>query len=441
MVTLVFLGIPWGCRTTEPNKDESQLRTDETRKVLFDFCKMHEAEESLEEITNSICRCVEGKPNSEISLEEKDLACGPEGTVQSWIDDVRYTLSMEGQAAITDTAQSKLSAKDHQCLQQLVDFNLELYADTLLRTCKDQSTKSFLSMLRRPDSSEPQKCWRLLRVSEDGCFLASPCKGSGSSELGALPILSQDLGSTLVDEGKTVKLCHANIQKIHALKDPDNAEGEYNLSFANFLTFGRSAPNVSFRPANCHGTAQAVIGGFLDKTPITAIDFHGPHVKEECGTAGAKIFETRKGSNQTTAGDFPIELGGHVINMNHDASCSAEDCGTASFFVAECGDPMIAYAFHEGMCINCWEKQLNDHGLSKVPVDGDWRDLVPGCVLTTSDHSVAIVMENQGYCYYYEATTPYGPPLLRVDTCPMVYKKFDRKWCPKESMIFSLSGF
>src|SRR5690606_24501744 len=156
--------------------------------------------------------------------------------------------------------------------------------------CKEKNSAPRLrSLLRSASAPEPDQCWRLTRVSAEGCLVASPCVASGASSTKALP-LAANTPEKIVAEGDTILLCQPNLQKIHQLKDPDNAQLEYNLAFANFLAFGRSSPKVPFRPANCHGTAQAILGGFLDKAPVTAVGFHSPQVKEVCGPQAMSKF-------------------------------------------------------------------------------------------------------------------------------------------------------
>src|SRR5690606_7445673 len=115
--------------------------------------------------------------------------------------------------------------------------------------------------------------------------------------------------------------------------------------------------------------------------------------------------------------------------------------GDPTFFVNGCDDgKMRAHIFYQGMCINRWDELLADAGLKALPDDARWTDLKPGCVMTTSDHSISFVMQSDLWCYYYEATTPFGPPLLRVESCPLLYDKFERRYCPSEPLAFKLKA-
>jgi len=75
-------------------------------------------------------------------------------------------------------------------------------------------------------------------------------------------------------EGSSVSICHDNMIKIRRLKDSGNVNMNYSLSFANLLAFGRSYNHVTYAPANCHGTAQALICGVLGEFPVTGITYH-----------------------------------------------------------------------------------------------------------------------------------------------------------------------
>jgi hypothetical protein len=67
--------------------------------------------------------------------------------------------------------------------------------------------------------------------------------------------------------------------------------------------------------------------------------------------------------------------------------------------------------------------------------DGCW-ELVGMTLLTQADHSVVVVLQSDHCCYFYEATSPFGPPQLRTKPCAVLWSGFERKWCPEKRMMF-----
>jgi len=127
--------------------------------------------------------------------------------------------------------------------------------------------------------------------------------------------------------------------------------------------------------------------------------------------------------------------------MDHSAHCDTTNYGEINYSVFSCDQGEdIGSIFFEGMCVDAWGKNLEKNDLAELTALDSWQSLKAGCVLTSTDHSIAMLYENNGLCYYYESTTPYGPPRLRVEACNNLYAGFPRRWCPAQPLEFSLSS-
>jgi hypothetical protein len=439
------------CKTPAP---ASQLRTDETQAVLRDFCSRSPSEGNLDEIKQTLCECLDKRRAAGDESIPADV-CDATGGLSRWMAHQRRTMEAAGVSAMTNTAGDALTSADRACLADMIELNMETRTGYLASMCDDGELtgRAARDLLTFPGAAPASRCWRLTRMDEAACMTAEPCDPTLPADLAGLPLAADDLAayrakhrSTLVPAGRDVSICHARIQAIHRLKDPDDAERPYNLAFANLLGFGRSAPQRSFQAANCHGTAQAVVGGFLDALPVTEMIYNGPYVERDCKAlaepAFAAVQQAAQAAGRTPrAADYPIADGGHVINMVHDDACDPSDTGNPKFYVGSCEEGRLrAHIQYYGMCINRWKNLLAGAGLTELPANASWTELKPGCVMTANDHSISLVMQNDLWCYYYEATTPYGPPLLRVESCPMLHQRFPRRYCPAAPMTFALKG-
>jgi hypothetical protein len=227
-------------------------------------------------------------------------------------------------------------------------------------------------------------------------------------------------------------LCSAEIQNIHGIKDPSQESLLYNYSYVAELTGNESSKRITYGPPNCHGVAQAAAGGILDDLRLESVRHARLANENRCKEKVTSFFETHKHSPIAA---IPMEPGGLIINMKY-ADCRQSDCGKVSLWVDDCSQERLELAvFIDGMCVDCWEQKLLSRGLKRQPTHPSGRQLIPGCILTTQDHSVMIIEQSAGMCFFYEATSPYGPPQVRAVPCPVLNQKFSRQYCPGQPSI------
>jgi hypothetical protein len=442
------------CRTADLGGRESGLKTDETLAVLRNQCDQFVPEESLDYQLRSLCECLDVQPSSGLVAKATDSFCTKAGAFEGYLTSLQKTLILESESGFRDSQNSPVDPDDKTCLLNMVESYKEFYVTMLGKTCsnRDLNEKALFNFLPVPLNEKSARCWRLSKMDANACMTASPCVGSGPSDISVLPLDQASISrwvknhqTTFLSEGTEVALCNPRIQSMYKLKDPENVGRNYNLAFTNLLIHGRSYKNRTYAAANCHGTAQAVAGGILDQVEVSAITYHSEEVKNRCQELANKVYldsskaSATEGSSFPVAGSLPVERGGHVINMNYAESCQESECGVTSFEIFECNQNNLeAYIFHNGMCYKCWSRLLQNAGLSPLENHANWQDLQPGCVLTTNDHSISLVMKNDGLCYYFETANPFGPPLLRVDTCPLLFNAFEKRWCPDTPLTFSV---
>lgn len=432
--------------------NDSHLNTNETLAVMRRECKTLIPENTLQEDVDAFCRCVNEKKNRTTSNDTKN-SCATQ--TMEHLTRFKEVLMKEGELSFRDTPDSKLNDADAKCLEQLARFYLETTASWMSDHCRaldDANITSLTPFLSPPQNPSHTSCWRMTHMDQNACIIASPCVDSRSADLEDLPLSTASKNrlrsihkESQVREGEQISLCNKNVQNIFNLKDPSAALRSYNYAFANMLTIGRSFIPGKYEASNCHGVAQAVVGGFLDSTPIQGMTFNGPSVEEKCKLRATEAFHaaenqaSKHGDASAQAKDFPIQRGGHTINMDQNASCKQTQCGNTSLFVYDCDAQGIkATALHEGMCRSCWSKKLEDAGLNRLSSEMTWKDLKPGCVLTTTDHSVSTMMINDNLCYYFESTSAFGPALLRVEQCPILFSRFEDRYCPKNVFEFEV---
>jgi hypothetical protein len=243
----------------------------------------------------------------------------------------------------------------------------------------------------------------------------------------------------LVPEDGSITLCNADIQAMHRLKDPEQINHNSNWAFANLLTFNRGARHITYGAANCHGTAQALAGNILGQQPVQDLTWHSPIVEANCNDLARRAWNeassraNSRGHSNPQMTDLPIQLGGVVINMTHDDSCPASECGKTSFHTYSCANgPLESHVFFRDMCINCWDQALQKAGFKRLHGKATWKDLTKHCVLTTNDHSITVTHVNDGLCFYYESLAPHAAPQINVMECPRLLAKFPKRWCRDE---------
>lgn len=438
---LLVLSTLLGCKAWQRAVTSEPL-TDETKAAITGRCDQGlEPDGNRGDRLKLACECLSAKGGDIARLASPYCR----GGADIYFERVVAVGKAEGKLVLTDTAGNSPDVEAATCADQLVAMRIESHLDRVLSACKQNNVQTMRSFLTLPRPEPAGSCWRLVHMTADGCVEAAPCSDQGSASIAALPISDATRaswrGADPVPEGATVRLCNATIQAMQHLKDPTAAMERYNYPFANFLSLGSSNIKITYGAANCHGTAQALAGGFLDQVAVMKLDYHSDSVRAACSPLAESAWQDAR---QTTSGhptgaSLPIGKGGHVVNMIHDDSCSADDCGEASFNTYACsGDQLESHIFHNDMCVNCWGKHLEKAGYKPLPTTATWTDLTPGCVLTQNDHSVTTVFQNDGFCYFYESLSPYAAPQLNVSECQTLFAAFERRWCPARSLAFEL---
>lgn len=427
----------------------SELRTDETKAVVTSLCHQLPPEGNAAELLAEACQCLHGR-NSRLKTFPSwvESFCGSEG--QAYFDRLKETARAESLLVLRDDSGTEGSPEDLKCAEDLAQFKHELLLDRVVTTCKNGTDLELVPLLALPKPADPGACWRFTRMDRDACIIATPCAGRGPARLGALPVLAVDLaaagGDIALPEGSAVRLCNDRIQTIHSLKDPEQQNLDFNYPFANYLALGRSNKLITYGAANCHGTAQALAGNFLSTFPVEGLTYHGPAVEEKCGAAAQAAYDHQralandKKSPFPTGATLPIDRGGYVINMNHEPTCDAKDCGKTSFHTYDCsGSSLESYIFFDDMCVNCWDSLLSRAGFHKLSDSASWRQLKSNCILTSADHSITVTYVNDGFCYFYESLAPHAAPQMNVMECPQLYNRYPKRWCSDEGFPFRMT--
>lgn len=315
--------------------------------------------------------------------------------------------------------------KDNRaCLESLTNSLLIRFASEAVNSCpKANLTSHSDTIAESVEQMKANACTALVGMTADGCFIQRDC----------------NLASSKPEPGKqNRKDCRPLIQKIHKVKDPENKNLAWIDPFVIELTGNRSSARVTYGLPNCHGTAQAAAGNLLGDLFLEGISFARLHEKEICGSSVEAWFSKNKSKPLR---DLQLNPGGLIINMNH-RDCAEHDCGKVNLWIdhceAEAGSestdvPFAAGIFIDDMCVECWARMLEKKGFhrSRDAVAGaTGKKIKPGCILTASDHSVYVVHESAGWCYSYEATSPYGPPQLRTAPCLAMQNRFENHFCP-----------
>lgn len=183
------------------------------------------------------------------------------------------------------------------------------------------------------------------------------------------------------------------------------------------------APTITGTPPNCHGTAAKIHG--IDLEPLVSRDR-----STWKDSRGASALPADCNGVDPKPQDLTVE--GFMVNMVHDdRNPGAEGrCGEPMYTVTRCTPTPRAVLWLHGMTRQCFQKELEGIGLRPV---SRTTTLVPGCVLTQSDHTLTVVERKGAMCRIYEKTTPYGINWYRWQPCCSLVKRFDSLYCPSTS--------
>jgi len=394
-----------GCRTTsDPGRSAADLWSLETSDALRQACKFDyygEDRAALADSIKNLGRCVEDQ-----TIAKRWHLLVENRVRQNWPRDFA-----EG------------DDKNTACLERLTTGLVVRYGQDMTTRCRAFPDVAQARQLISDSVSEMQSpdCSDLTAMDPDGCFVRQAC-----------PL---DANGMNTGNRATSRFCHPGIQRIHKVKDPSNTNLAWNNPFVIEMTGNQSSARITFGMPNCHGTAQAAAGDLLADLRLQKVEFARTSDESVCGPA-ARQFLADNSDKPVSAMD--LRPGGILINMKH-SDCAPTDCGTAKLWVETCHAadsadsanmapprPFDAGVFVDDMCVECWGKMLADHGLREDPDHA----IRPGCILTTSDHSVFMVQRSAGWCFTYEATSPYGPPQLRANPCAWLEQKFSHHYCP-----------
>jgi hypothetical protein len=427
------------CNTTP----KSFVKSDESKASLHDYCERYASSDSLENIRPEICQNLQNiKQPTELQKLAKDF-CGSKG--QAFFAQYKRVLYAEAKVALTDSQKGPLSQRDLECAKNLAEYHVQYWHEMVADAQKESNGQSLMQLMDLPEKSESDSCWRLERMDASYCVVARPCPGTGMARTETLNISATSKRDpsfpSTVREGESITLCNERIRSIHAIKDPDFKNLPYDYAFANFLTINHYQARKTYGAANCHGTAQAVAGNFLDKTVADNITYHSPAVRQRCQSYAENAFAKAKVisiDGKVRAQDLPLNRGGFTINMNHRETCQESDCGHNSLNIFDCtnsGD-LVANLAIDQMCVHCWDAKIRQAGYTRLPENAGWRDLKDNCILTANDHSVTTIYRNEGLCYYFESLAPFAAPQLNVRPCPVLFEQFPKRWCSSERFSF-----
>ena len=405
-IILIWLAslFSFACRSTS-KIDSGKLLTMETSQALDEVCRM-------DMITSS---------PDEVSAAERELeSCLESGNLaHSWTMTLFERMKErwpEDYLAKGESAQA--------CLRKLTNGALVRYLEMMTDACKSSNEAKAELRVGMTALLGVGSCYDFVRMTDDGCFVVEGCQLQNLN--------AKDFGVSFPSQSKQVVLCSENIQKIHRIKDPYNNNLLYNYSYVSELTGKQSYNHVTYGPANCHGTAQAAAGGLLDDLRLMGVQHARTANETLCQESASKFLETYK---STALSQIPMDPGGILINMRY-TDCQESDCGDVKLWVEDCKDQKITSAiFIDGMCFKCWEKNLASKGLSKKKASYSGVQFAPGCILTANDHSVIMLGQSRGMCFYYEATSPYGPPQVRATPCPVLNQMFFGQYCSERPSI------
>lgn len=392
------------CRTSS-TEQISDLRTMETSEALDAACQQETLSAEL----------------SDVAAYESILGqcLGSEESVRFWTTSVLDRMKNQW-------PKDYLAKGGHaqQCLEKLTYGTVLRYLELLSDACqaKPESRAEILGSMKLDHKNT--SCFDFVRMTADGCFVVEACQQQN--------LQPKDFGPGLASDTTRIVACSESIQKIHKVKDPNNDNLLYNFAFVSELTGKQSYKRTTYGPPNCHGTAQAVVGGLLEDIKLNGY-IHARTANESRCKAAVEEYLTQ--NRDKPISQLPMSPGGLLVNMKHE-QCTEADCGDAKLWVDDCDSQKLELAvFIDGMCIACWEKKLAAKGFAKQTTNYVGSQLKAGCVLTTNDHSVVILGQSRGMCFYYEATSPFGPPQVRATPCVVLNDQFLGQYCSAASVI------
>jgi hypothetical protein len=404
IVILALLELLCACRHSSQGQ-LSELLSMETSAALEEACRRDSVTadtDYLLDIQNELGACL-----------------GSSDQVKSW--SVRMMARMESNWPKDFQGRGDSARK---CLHRLTLGAQSRYLETLMDACRGGDAARRRELLAVLAEKQIDPCFEITSMTSEGCFVARGCEGKS--------IKPQDFGLRDSKPQQQIILCSERIQRIHGIKDPSRANLLYNYSYVSELTGNQSSNRITYGPPNCHGVAQAAAGGVLDDLRLETVQHARLANQARCEAQVSRFFKEHA---SRPISDIPMSPGGVMINMTYDG-CSESDCGRVALWVEDCKTESLELSvFIDGMCVNCWEKKLALKNLKPQPSYYSGKQLIPGCILTTQDHSVMVVARSQGMCFFYEATSPYGPPQIRAVPCPVVNHKFTRQYCPPQPTI------
>lgn len=394
----------WGCRTAGPSLSVADLWSIETSKALDDACRRDDYTATAAEVTDEAKGL--GKCINDPALARR------------WMNAVQTRIENNW-----PTDYPALGAEKVKCLEGLTNGVMARLGARMRDFCKKRGSDATRQMIASETSEfQDPKCTDLVRMTPEGCFVEAECPSASSNSV-----------SARTKPRKTRVMCHDGVKKIHRIKDPKNQNLAWNEPFAIELSGLQSYAHVTYGPPNCHGTAQAVAGELLGDLQLEDVMFARLADEPRCGKQAREFVAANKDKK---IAELALNPGGLLINMKHE-DCTASQCGKVQLWVDHCVDgamadqtrsstqPFESAVFIEDMCVECWAGILAKKGL--IRTDESAR---PGCIFTTYDHSVFIVHRSAGFCFAYEATSPYGPPQLRASPCRLLDERFKNHFCP-----------
>lgn len=331
-----------------------------------------------------LCRCA----------QKQGQHCDPEALELAW--QRQFTTQIYSQLPKFTKAE-----KYQTCTQYFVLNRLYLLAFFTRDAC-ETSHFPFASQWIQPSNDLQRES--IIGMDKNACFIVE----SGEKESGL----------------KTV--CDPNFVRSYRLKDPSLRNSGIQSPTLNFILNGIISEETPFAMANCHGTASSYAGNFLSDFPVSTLKSWSSSTDPRCMDFAKEKYSSV--SNPRVSFLNPSQ--GISINMKHEA-CSADDCGSAQWIINGCANAQLdSYVFLDGMCVECWKKMLRQAGFQELNVLSGPKSLQKGCLLTQADHSITILNQSQGFCDYFESTSPAGPPLIRVAPCVELWARFKTRFCP-----------
>lgn len=405
VLSILFFGVfAASCRVTS-SQNPSDILTLETSAALDDACRRESVTATPEELN---------------AAESGLSSClGSGTTIRKWLEALSLRIESNWPTDFLEGGPDK-----RRCLEKLTIGAQTRYLESLTEACKNSNKTQKQELLTALSDVLVEPCFDITHMTSKGCFVAKGCANQSISP--------KDFGHPEGTAQNQLKLCSSNIQKIHTIKDPDKASLLYNYSYVSELTGNQSYNRITYGPPNCHGVAQAAAGDILDMLKLETIQYARLPDENRCKSTAVNFFEKNKSQ---PIGKITMSPGGLMINMRYEA-CEERQCGKVALWVEDClQDKLKSAIFIDGMCVNCWEKYLAAKGLKRQTTNFQGKQFIPGCILTTADHSVMIIGKSHGMCFFYEATSPYGPPQIRAIPCPVLNQKFMRQYCPERPSI------